>query len=127
MISAEQLHILQHALGIDRYGQGNPFRNHFVTGTGSLDWPQCNELVQRRLMSVRRNHPLSGGDDCFWVTDAGKQYVAKFSPKRPGATRNRSRKARNQRYLEYGDGFKSFLEYCCWDSDPARTWNGGVA
>ncbi len=30
---------------------------------------------------------------------------------------------RYQRYLEYGDGFSSFLDYCRWDADPARSWN----
>jgi hypothetical protein len=34
-------------------------------------------------------------------------------------------KERYQRYLEYGDGFNSFLDYCRWDSDPSRSWNGG--
>jgi hypothetical protein len=33
---------------------------------------------------------------------------------------------RYQRYLEYGDGFDSFIDYCRWDSDPERTWNGGI-
>jgi len=30
---------------------------------------------------------------------------------------------RYQRYLEYGDGFDSFLEYCKWDGEPEREWN----
>lgn len=34
-------------------------------------------------------------------------------------------KERYQRYLEYGDGFISFLNFCYWDADPARSWNGG--
>lgn len=32
---------------------------------------------------------------------------------------------RYQRFLEYGDGFDSFIDYCRWDADPDRTWNGG--
>lgn len=35
--------------------------------------------------------------------------------------------ARYSRYLEYGDGFDSFLDFCRWDADPARSWNGGLA
>lgn len=31
--------------------------------------------------------------------------------------------ARYQRYLEYGDGFKCFLDYLRWDADPERSWN----
>lgn len=30
---------------------------------------------------------------------------------------------RYQRYLEYGDGFDSFVDYCRWDADPERSWN----
>lgn len=32
-------------------------------------------------------------------------------------------KQRYQRYLEYGDGFYSFIDFCYWDADPARSWN----
>lgn len=35
-------------------------------------------------------------------------------------------KQRYQRYLEYGDMFNSFIEFCYWDGNPARSWNGGV-
>lgn len=30
--------------------------------------------------------------------------------------------ARYQRYLEYGDGFNSFLGFCRWDPEPERSW-----
>lgn len=33
--------------------------------------------------------------------------------------------ARYQRFLEYGDCFDSFIDYCRWDSRPERSWNGG--
>lgn len=33
--------------------------------------------------------------------------------------------ARYNRYLEYGDSFSSFIEFCRWDADPAHSWNGG--
>ena len=33
--------------------------------------------------------------------------------------------ARYQRFREYGDGFHSFIDYCRWDSEPERSWNGG--
>lgn len=35
--------------------------------------------------------------------------------------------ARYQRYLEYGDGFDSFIDFCYWDAAPERSWNGGAA
>ena len=31
--------------------------------------------------------------------------------------------ARYQRYLEYGDCFGSFLDFCYWDAMPERSWN----
>lgn len=39
---------------------------------------------------------------------------------RPKQTRS---KERYRRYLEYGDGFGSFIEYCRWDAQPERSWN----
>lgn len=43
-----------------------------------------------------------------------------------GVIRKASRStARYQRYLEYGDMFQSFIQFCYWDSDPERSWNGG--
>lgn len=33
---------------------------------------------------------------------------------------------RYKRYLEYGESFDSFIDFCKWDADPGRTWNGGV-
>jgi hypothetical protein len=116
----KKLHILQHSLGVDEHGRGEQYRNHFVTGKGSHDWPACNELVAQGLMTVRRNHHLSGGDDCFWVTDAGRQYILENSPKQPKLNKA---KARYARFREYGDGFESFIEYCRWDAEPNRSWN----
>jgi hypothetical protein len=116
----KELHILQHSLGVDEYGRGEQYRNHFATGEGTTDWPACNELVQKGLMDVRRNHQLSAGMDCFWVTDAGKAYVAEHSPKPPKISRA---KERYKRYLEYGDGFDNFRHFLTWDSEPERSWN----
>lgn len=30
---------------------------------------------------------------------------------------------RYQRYLEFGDSFESFIDFCRWDSDGERSWN----
>lgn len=37
--------------------------------------------------------------------------------------RSRSQE-RYKRFLEYGDGFSSFIEFCRWDAAPERSWNG---
>jgi hypothetical protein len=45
-----------------------------------------------------------------------------------GKVRKPSRfQARYGRYLEHGDGFDSFLDFCRWDAEPERSWNGGRA
>lgn len=30
---------------------------------------------------------------------------------------------RYERFLEYGDGFDNFIEFCRWDASPERSWN----
>ncbi|MET3119751.1 hypothetical protein AAKU64_003997 [Undibacterium sp. GrIS 1.8] len=30
---------------------------------------------------------------------------------------------RYRRFLEYGDGFDSFVGFCRWDAEPERSWN----
>ncbi|ACI55741.1 hypothetical protein Rleg2_2467 [Rhizobium leguminosarum bv. trifolii WSM2304] len=104
------LHILQHTLGLDQYGRGTFYRNHFVTGEGSKDHADCMALVDLGFMAVRRNHPLSGGDDCFWATEEGKRAVVTESPAPPKLSRSK------QRYLDFlaYDGSMTFMEYIRW-------------
>lgn len=97
MVTQERLHILQHALGLDRYGQGNSYRSHFVTGPGTTDYPACMELVEGGLMVRRPPSALTGGGDCFIVTDTGRQYVRDNSPPPPKLTRSQ------RRYLDWLD------------------------
>lgn len=109
-MDAKKLHILQHSLGLDQYGRGTFYRNHFVTGEGSDDHADCMALVELGFMSVRKNHPLSGGSDCFWVTDDGRAAVIAESPAPPKLSRS---KQRYQDWLDY-DSSMSFIEYCKW-------------
>jgi hypothetical protein len=67
----DELHILQHSLGLNGKGQGVQYRNHFVTGPGSADHAICMALVERGFMTRRQGSALSGWDDVFHVTDAG--------------------------------------------------------
>jgi hypothetical protein len=93
-----ELHILQHALGVDQHGRGDQYRSHFVTGAGSDDHPICMALTERGLMKRWDGATLSfGGDDFFRVTDAGRAYVAEHSPAPPKLTRSQQR---YQRYLD---------------------------
>lgn len=111
-MDSKQIHILQHSLGLDQYGQGTFYRNRFVTGEGSLDHADCMALVDAGYMGVRRNHPLAGGDDFFWVTEAGKVAVVEESPAPPKLTRSQQN---YQRWLDY-DGSMSFIEFLKWKS-----------
>lgn len=123
MIEQKYLHILQHSLGLDKYGRGTQYRNHFVTGQGCDNYADCMALVEAGLMSHRAGNELSGGDDVFIVTEKGKEHVAFYSPKPPKVSKA---KARYRRYLEWGDCFKNFIEFCKWDADPKHSWNGGI-
>jgi hypothetical protein len=121
--SDSKLHILQHTLGLDQYGQGRQYRNHFVTGPNTDDWSVCCELTELELMRKHQPNALSGGSYIFTATQKGIDYVAKNSPIKPKESRS---KQRYKRYREYGDGFDSFISYCCWDADRERSWNAAT-
>lgn len=70
-IPEAELDILKHSLGWPK-----SYRNHFCTGEGSTDYPHCMALVGKGLMTRRAGNPLTGGDDLFHVTDAGKAAIA---------------------------------------------------
>ncbi len=70
-LTAEQLHVLLHALGL-RFIQP-PFRNHFVTGPGSTDWPTCHALVLLGLLQAHTR--LGGNDPWFSVTPEGYKFL----------------------------------------------------
>lgn len=105
------LQVLQHALGRDEYGRsrgGRPdYRNHFCAGEGSADFAACREAVALELMVERAPNALSGGDYVFFVTDAGKAYVAGHSHAAPKLS---SGQRRYRRYLE-ADTCLSFGEW----------------
>lgn len=71
----EYVHILRHSLGLDSDGNGTPYRNHFCTGEGSVDFDQCRKLVEAGYMIERKGSFLSGGDSIFHVTEGGKEYA----------------------------------------------------
>lgn len=113
-MTPQQLHILQHSLGVDQYGRGTMYRNHFVTGTGSLDHPDCMALVEAGFMTRHDGEKLPfGGDDYFQVTKAGKKAMQAQSPQPPKPTRGQ---ARYQRYLDADSGlsFGQWLKSSAW-------------
>lgn len=93
------LHILQRALGLDDYGRGKAYRNHFVTGPGCDNWGLCEAHVAAGRMEKHAPRAIFGGGEhcCFTVTDAGKAFVRDTSPRPPKKQRNKDR------YLEWLD------------------------
>lgn len=79
-MSDRQIEILRHALGVKPDGSGRVYRGHFVTGPGSTDYDDCVALVERGLMVRRRGTVLTGGDDLFLVTDAGRAAAQEPKP-----------------------------------------------
>lgn len=106
-LTPEQLHILQHSLGVDRYGRGDQYRNHFCTGPESKDFDLCNELVALELMRDGGPRKVMGGMHVFTVTPAGIDAVAFQSPEPPKLTRSQKR---YREYLAADCGF-SFAEW----------------
>lgn len=98
-MTPEHLHILQHSLGLDEYGRGTMYRDHFVTGEGSKDHAACVELTALGFMTRRPAVQLFGGDDIFHVTAAGKVAAVENSPAPPKVSRS---KQRYSDYLESG-------------------------
>jgi len=102
-LSAGHLHILHHALGVDQFGRGEQYRSHFVTGEGSIDHPLCMALFEAGLMKRRAAVAMYGGMDTFFVTDAGRAYVAQHSPTPPKLTAGQKR---YQQWLDADCGLK---------------------
>jgi hypothetical protein len=113
-----KLQILQHALGADRYGQGNQYRNRFVTGPGSTDYQDCIELCERGLMRRIPGNALTGGDDCFVVTPAGVDYVAFNSPVKPPEPK-RTRSQQNYQNWLAADCGLTFAEWLGVETRPS--------
>ena len=61
---------------------------------------------------VNNYHPTDGIE---YLEERGKV-------RKPGRSQ-----ARYLRYIEYGDCFDSFLDFCRWDASPEHSWNGGRA
>lgn len=102
-MTARQLEILQHALGVDKYGQGEQYRNHFCAGAD--DEGTCRELVAMGYMETFTS-PHLPYYNCV-VTDAGKRAMAEESPKPPILTRSQRR---YREFLKADTGY-SFMEW----------------
>lgn len=107
-VTDRQLEILQHALGVDQFGQGRQYRNHFCAGEADVE--DCKALVAAGLMKRHQTTELFPYYNAS-VTEIGVQYVAENSPKPPKLTRGQ---LRYRRYLDVADAydctFREFLD-----------------
>ena len=69
-MEVRQREIILHALGLDNGKRA--YRNNFVTGQGSTDYPHCEALVTAGLMQRYDESKLFGGDYIYSVTKAGR-------------------------------------------------------
>lgn len=90
-LTGEQLHVLQHSLGLDNYGRGNAYRNHFCADAAGHDHATCSTLVTLGLMRTHGERAWLGGMTTFTVTDAGREVVAAQSPKPQRTSRGKRR------------------------------------
>lgn len=108
-MTKRQLEILQHALGLDEYGQlprgfHGYTRNWFAAGAD--DEPDCRDLVAAGLMQQHRTTGVFPYFNCS-VTDAGKEAVKRESPPPPKLTRSQRR---YRRFLDADTGL-TFREW----------------
>lgn len=84
----QQLEILQHALGVDEYGRGQQYRDHFAAG--GEDIPICQELIALGYMRQVATTAVFQDFNCR-VTEEGKAAMLRESPAPPVLTRGQKR------------------------------------
>jgi hypothetical protein len=109
-MSPEQLHILQHSLGCDKFGRGKLYRDYYCVGlTNDKTLADIQALVA--LGWMRPGHKINEGrDQYFHVTQLGISAMKGHSPAPPKLTRGQ------QRYRDFlhADCGMKFGEYLKW-------------
>jgi len=95
LLTSKELDFIQHALGVNEFGCGRQYRNHFVTDAAGPDGLVCERLVGKGLMERGRKDELTGGSQCYHVTFTGKRAMASESKLPPVQT------ASQRRYAQY--------------------------
>lgn len=108
-MTTRQLEILQHSLGVDQYGQGEMYRDHFCAGGD--DEVICRELVDLGYMRVFAPNASPLPYYNCRVTQEGKDAVRRESPPPPKLTKSQ------QRYRAFlkadtGRSFGEWLKDC---------------
>jgi len=69
-----QRDLARHALGLP-HKRKTSYRNYFVTGEGSIDYPHWMAMVDMGAAQRRGGNALTGGDDLFRLTRAGAEIA----------------------------------------------------
>lgn len=107
-LESDALQILQHSLGLDRYGQGPRFRNHFVAG--GRDLVICRDLVALGFMVEHPASGITGGSPWFNVSPLGIEAVELQSPVPPTPPKASHSQRRYRDYLRADAGY-DFAEF----------------
>jgi hypothetical protein len=112
---SDWLSIMRHTIGADQYGRIQHDRNYFITGEGGKDWLDCVALVSAGYMTSRKGNAITGGDDIFFATKAGREFVQINSEPMPEP----QKRTRYQEYLDAdGCAGDSFTEFLCGRQFP---------
>ncbi len=138
VMDSDLLHILQHSLGLDLYGQPPEnyqgchddefpgcYRNRFVTSPTSPDGVKCEQLVAGGLMARPTRQPGFIGDMVnYFVTQAGYEAVRRDSPRPPKVSKA---KRRWQAFREFREAYQcTFKEYLKWPGRAEYEQREGV-
>lgn len=123
-ISKSQLGILQHTLGLNEYGQGRQYRNHYVAGRGHHSYSDLLALVEQGYMAKQPATSISGGSPWFSVTDRGMRAVEELSKSQPKLTRAQ-RNYRDHLDADSGLTFAESLGIDVPDVEWERQWIPG--
>lgn len=110
--------------GISANGRVDRSVMHSFTDEDGKRWTACAECD--RGGNGNAKDKCACGWQCTKLNGLGCFLGAAIvgEPKaQPKRTRSQER---YRRFLEYGDGFDSFLGFCRWDSAPERSWNCGA-
>jgi hypothetical protein len=119
-LSAEHLHIIQHSLGCDQFGQSEHrrrdegdgcfgyYRNRYVSDATS----DLLALCSAGLMKDHGPQTLAGGMRCYCVTPVGIEVMIAESPKPPKLSRSQRRW---QHYRKVADCFESFRHFLAYE------------
>jgi hypothetical protein len=110
-VTKQQLHILQHSLGVDEFGKGTQYRNHYVGGE-----EDCRPLVAMGYMIEHPPRAIFIGNSCFTVTAEGKKAMREESPNPPKLTRSQKR---YRRFLNEDTEF-TFREFLSRERETRR-------